>query len=225
YMSLSTSSPAPILFADSPANDPVAVGGFAGWLAIELAPLICGSKPATILTFTNNRCRPLLALWQLFSTETQPLGPRIRHRILVSTATRETVLFYLPQRLEECLKDTAHYSLLAKLKYPLQDGLESCLDFLAHRFEHRCPHEIGLILGIPLKDVLGFMGLSPLPLTCRRTWCVYGDPSESLSRMKQHSHDRRRISFLLRQGAPPHSLIRGHLSPFSSVPAPALAYS
>ncbi|NJN67192.1 MAG: DUF3793 family protein [Chloroflexaceae bacterium] len=43
------------------------------------------------------------------------------------------------------------------------------------------PHEIGLALGYPVKDVLGYMGLLPLDFTGCCGWRVYGDPSPSFA--------------------------------------------
>jgi hypothetical protein len=43
------------------------------------------------------------------------------------------------------------------------------------------PHEIGLALGYPAKDVLGYMGLQQLDFTACCGWRVYGDPLPSLA--------------------------------------------
>ena len=37
------------------------------------------------------------------------------------------------------------------------------------------PHEIGIFLGYPLKDVLGFMGYGKYELVEVRNWRIYGD--------------------------------------------------
>ncbi|MBM7865619.1 DUF3793 family protein [Heliobacterium gestii] len=61
--------------------------------------------------------------------------------------------------------------------------------FLFHLKERWCkggklPHEIGLALGYPLKDVLGYLGLSPLPKNHVCEWCIYGNVAPSL-RLKE----------------------------------------
>jgi hypothetical protein len=52
---------------------------------------------------------------------------------------------------------------------------------LASRFAGRAfPHEIGVFLGYPLKDVAAFMGWVRIPFACQGPWKIYGDPRESL---------------------------------------------
>ena len=41
------------------------------------------------------------------------------------------------------------------------------------------PHEIGVFLGYPLKDVLGFMGYGKKELVEIRNWKIYGDKQVS----------------------------------------------
>jgi hypothetical protein len=43
------------------------------------------------------------------------------------------------------------------------------------------PHEVGVFLGYPLKDVAGFMGWVDLPVTCQGPWKIYGNPDRSLA--------------------------------------------
>ena len=38
------------------------------------------------------------------------------------------------------------------------------------------PHEIGIVLGYPLKDVAGFMGISRREFSCQGPWKIYGNP-------------------------------------------------
>jgi hypothetical protein len=42
-------------------------------------------------------------------------------------------------------------------------------------------HEVGVLLGYPIKDVAGFMRLVDLPKTANCGWCVYGSPEVSLA--------------------------------------------
>lgn len=172
---------------------------FAKWLAVEIAPTIRGSKPSTILTFIDTKTEAWLALWREYGAEALQ-GTVIQFMTLHWSPGRETVLFYRPELLEQCLAFCPHRYFLQKLGYPVADGLNGCLETLRQRFQQCCPHEIGIILGIPIKDVLGFMGLAKLPLTCRREWCVYGDPTESLAMMDKFASDRMLVTGLLDQG-------------------------
>lgn len=184
------------------------IGQFLEWLSLSLAPTLRGSKPSTILSLRDVRHLALLSIWRECGDAVMVNTP-IRFRVLRRSPAVETVLFYRADLLEQCLADDSHRRFLSSQGYPVGDGVEPCLAVLEERFRHCCPHEIGLLLGIPLKDVLGFMEMSDLPLTCRGEWCVYGDPEVSLSAMRQFEDDRSCIACLLSSGINPYFIIQG----------------
>ena len=63
---------------------------------------------------------------------------------------------------------------------PVLARLES--DFAAGGF----PHEIGVFLGYPLKDVAGFLHREQLRPVCRGDWQVFGNPERSLRLMRRY---------------------------------------
>lgn len=184
---------------------------WSAWLVENIAPTIVGSKPSMILTLTNTGVLPLLSMWRCFG-ETMMEGMIVQHRTLNKTVGRETVLFYRPDILNECIQKCSHSNFLKNMQYPVDEGLDACLDLLTQRFQSCCPHEVGILLGIPLKDVLGFMKLSDLPLTCRQHWCVYGNPDESIAIMNRHTHDYHYLCNLVTQGYSPVLILRGELA-------------
>ncbi len=72
-----------------------------------------------------------------------------------------------------------------------------------------CPPEIGVFLGIPLKDVKGFMGLNSLRHTKYGMWRIYGDPVVSEKRMNEYRRARNMIRRRLISGEDPVRIIRG----------------
>ncbi|MPM23559.1 hypothetical protein SDC9_70033 [bioreactor metagenome] len=183
---------------------------FYQWLTVELAPTIKGCKPSTILSLADTRGQASLTLWRRLGAHFLQ-NSRVRFMILRQSASKETVLFYQPEILEGCLKQQGHKHFLTGLGYPVEHGTEACLELLRQRFQHACPHEIGLILGIPLKDVLGFMGLSDLPLTCRKEWCIYGNPDESLMTIERFARDRSVVLEHLASGMTCYEIMCGKL--------------
>lgn len=181
---------------------------FARWLALQLAPTVCGSKPATILTLADGKCLPLFGWWGRFG-EGILAGTGMEHRIFVRDAARVIVFFYRPEVLRRHLEYGGTRRFLRRLGYPVDKGPEECLQTLKERFCGRCPHEIGLFLGIPLKDVMGFMGLSREPLSCRGEWCVFGDAAQSLGAMRRFADDRELVADRLRQGRCPLAVLAG----------------
>lgn len=184
---------------------------FFEWLSLALAPTLCGSKPSTILSLRDVRHLALLSIWREGGSAVLQ-NTTLRFKVLRRASSVETVLFYRIDLLEQCLADEHHRWFLAGQGYPVNEGVEPCLAVLQERFRDCCPHEIGLLLGIPLKDVLGFMAMTNLPLTCRGEWCVYGDPEASLSAMRRFEDDRSSIACLLSSGMNPYEIIQGKAS-------------
>lgn len=182
---------------------------FAEWLVNSISPTIVGSKPATILTLADSRYSPLLSMWRNMGQLVLD-GTVIRFKVLNSSQDRETVLFFRPDILQQCIATNEHRVFLEKFGYPVEAGLEPCLEMLEQRFQCRCPHEIGVLLGIPLKDVLGFMGITDTTITCRSEWCIYGHPDDSLAIIKRYTQDRENICSLMRQGLSPCQILRGN---------------
>lgn len=183
-------------------------GYFAEWLVNYIAATVTGSKPSTILTLMDTRIQPLLTMWRntgrLVLAETV-----IRYKVLHKSEGKETILFYRADMLEQCIQNPLHKSFLQELGYPVRSGLDACLTVLEQRFQNCCPHEIGILLGIPLQDVLGFMGLTKLPLTCRKEWCIYGNPDTSLAVMKRYDDDRLHIGSLIDRGFTARQILCG----------------
>lgn len=73
-------------------------------------------------------------------------------------------------------------TLLYKAGYEANSSIEAQLGELSRRIENNgsFPHEIGLFIGYPAKDVAAFMGLIKLPFACQCLWKNYGKPAQSL---------------------------------------------
>ncbi len=95
------------------------------------------------------------------------------------------VLFYHPERLRQELALPAKRTILARCGYPEHATTASLLATLRERFSSEfLPHEVGVFIGYPAKDVVGFMDKLPRTPVHRGGWLVFGNPEESLSRMQ-----------------------------------------
>jgi hypothetical protein len=58
---------------------------------------------------------------------------------------------------------------------------EYCIQYLRHKLQQReeFPHEIGVFLGYPLEDVLGFIKFKGHNCKCSGIWKVYGNEDET----------------------------------------------
>ena len=93
-------------------------------------------------------------------------------------------------------------TLLRKAGYEANSSIEAQLGELSRRIESKgsFPHEIGLFIGYPAKDVAAFMGLIKLPFTCQCLWKIYGNPDQSLGLAEQFRCCRQRMSAILATG-------------------------
>ena len=89
------------------------------------------------------------------------------------------VFVYRHDRLEQMLSDDAYQSFLAEAGYE-RTNLDGLLEQLAQRLrtQPEFPHEIGVFLGYPLRDVIGFIENHGRNFTCCGFWKSYGDPAE-----------------------------------------------
>lgn len=161
------------------------------YLLVKLAPVILRVKPAGMLRLTN--CRQLAGgrQYDLFCVHQRRVAEslKLECRILRSEAAESVVLFFDRARLLQTLTAPAAAEFLHGCGYPATGELEPLLRELIARCRHgrKFPHEIGVFLGYPLKDVRGFM---ENPADClavpRGLWRIAGDPEESLRIMEQY---------------------------------------
>ena len=109
---------------------------------------------------------------------------------------RAKILFYHRSALDNWLADQQRLKILQELGYPGEYSLATYLNCLVaklRRYEADngdFPHELGIFLGYPLKDVLGFMDYVNLDFTEQSEWKIYGNRAVSLAREKEFSAAR-----------------------------------
>ncbi|WP_302812453.1 DUF3793 family protein [Victivallis vadensis] len=161
------------------------------YLLVKLAPVILRVKPAGMLRLTN--CRQLAGgrQYDLFCVHQREVmeSLKLECRILRSEAGESVVLFFDRARLARALAEPEAAEFLQSCGYPATQELEPLLEELIARCRsgREFPHEIGIFLGYPLKDVRGFIENSAACLAVPRgLWRVAGDPAESLRVMEQY---------------------------------------
>ena len=103
-------------------------------------------------------------------------------------AASSLVLFYNPSVLAATLGEGRSRRWLSRLGYPAAGALRGLLGELRRRCEGKgMPHEVGVFIGYPLKDVAGFMRRIPATPVHHGSWRVYGGARESLERMRLYA--------------------------------------
>ena len=103
-------------------------------------------------------------------------------------AKSSLVLFYNPRVLASTLAKPRNARWLKRMGYPAGMPLHAMLAHLVRRAaECPLPHEVGIFIGYPLKDVAGFMRQIPSTPVHHGAWRVYGIADESLRRMRLYA--------------------------------------
>ena len=161
------------------------------------APTLAGIKPASIFTCCDahsmyspaefaglqraERKHNLADAIGACNAKLAPAGVRVR--ILAFGSTGPQVLVYRPGDLAELIASGPVSRYLVSCGYDTS-SLASCLMRLGRRFaEHAAgggfPHELGLFLGYPYEDVMGFIGNGGRNYKLLGYWKVYSDVGEA----------------------------------------------
>ncbi|GFO61233.1 hypothetical protein GMST_35580 [Geomonas silvestris] len=184
----------------------------ASFLVLEVAEVLQGAKPANLVSIANRRrsCgrNPYLLWMEHGAALVAESGLAVRE--LADRGNSILLLLYRPEALDELLAKKSVAVILGKVGYPQSLNREAVLQELTRRVAGEgFPHEIGVFLGYPLKDVVGFLGWARLSFTCQGPWKIFGEPSQSLSLARLHRECRCQMSQRLAAGCSPLECLRG----------------
>lgn len=166
------------------------------WLIEILGPVILGSKPAEILNLSskdNNKETKLNDIKLFFSNCT-----RLSYEIINIQDGGVRIVFINKESLSKALSNKKCLNFLKFVGYPSNYDLEEYISVLIDKLHtNDFPHEIGIFLGYPLKDVVGFMGYGKYKFCKTRYWRVYGDETISDNVYNQFISDRTKMKNLL----------------------------
>ena len=139
-----------------------------------LGAVILGSKPAEIINVPGSKEDKKIKLSQIEAFFSN--CSRITYRVITTHDGGKRVLFINEKSMEKVLVNKRCINFLKFVGYPADYELNDYMDELVFRLQsEEFPHEIGVFLGYPLKDVLGFMGYGKNELVEVRNWRIYGD--------------------------------------------------
>lgn len=91
------------------------------------------------------------------------------------------ILFYHRDAMAKTLAKEENLEVLKSCGYPIDLPFEEMLRLLKGRFEKEIiPHEVGIFIGYPAKDVMGFIQKIPRSPGHHGAWVIFGDTKESL---------------------------------------------
>ncbi|MBD9241901.1 MAG: DUF3793 family protein [Ruminococcaceae bacterium] len=158
----------------------------------QCAPVLAGLKPAGLFRYETRDCADLARRVRSWNEQLNGKGLRVRVMKGCARTHRFLVYVYREAQLSAVLADKAVQEFLRQEGYQLpaeQEQTGALLNQLSRRLccQAEFPHEIGVFLGYPLPDVVGFIENRGQNFTCCGCWKSYGEPAAARRRFDQLS--------------------------------------
>ena len=158
----------------------------------QCAPVLAGLKPAGLFRYETRDCADLARRVSSWNEQLNSKGLRVRVMKGCARTHRFLVYVYREAQLSAVLADKAVQEFLRQEGYQLpaeQEQTGALLNQLSRRLccQAEFPHEIGVFLGYPLPDVVGFIENRGQNFTCCGCWKSYGEPAAARRRFDQLS--------------------------------------
>ncbi|HBI64164.1 MAG TPA: DUF3793 domain-containing protein [Clostridiales bacterium] len=175
---------------------------FEEMLIERCAPTLAGVKPANLF-----RCADDEALFYAVHAWNERLrASGIRIRVVKRCRRTHDCLVYVCRWDWICrlLEQPETRDFLRKNGYDLSGGGEAAVCQLSRRLcmQQDFPHEIGVFLGYPLRDVIGFIRNKGKNYTCCGHWKCYGDAEEAQRRFAVFRYCTELYQRMYRSGVP-----------------------
>lgn len=169
-------------------------------LAFHTAPTLLGIKCASLVGLPSEE----LDIEQNSEYFNSRAGQRgLKCKVLCSCQTRKQVLIYSEVLMEKRLADPEIRRTLRRCGYSDCFSVEECLERLSERIRKSkvFPHEIGIFLGYPLEDVVGFIENGGENFKLCGAWKVYGSVENAKRTFANYNRCRNYLYNKLNEGA------------------------
>ena len=158
----------------------------------QCAPVLAGLKPAGLFRYETRDCADLARRVRSWNEQLNGKGLRVRVMKGCARTHRFLIYVYREAQLSAVLADRAVQEFLRQEGYQLpaeQEQTGALLNQLSRRLccQAEFPHEIGVFLGYPLPDVVGFIENRGQNFTCCGCWKSYSEPAAARRRFDQLS--------------------------------------
>lgn len=169
-------------------------------LAFHTAPTLLGIKCASLFSLSSSEF-DLDFHSQYFNRRTAAMG--LASRILCRCKNRSLILVYSREQLAKRLSDSAVRAILERYGYTSDMTVGECLDRLSERIgdSGSFPHEIGIFLGYPVEDVVGFIENKGENFKLCGAWKVYGSVEDARRTFADYDRCRNFLCNKLNGGA------------------------
>ena len=173
-------------------------------LVEQCAPTLAGAKPGNLFRCGGRDPEQVLKKVDEWDRRFRPLGLRAVVLRVCSRTGDCLVYVYRSGWVGKLLAEKEHWAFLKARGYERTDDVEGMLAQLSRRLclEAEYPHEIGIFLGYPLQDVVGFIENRGRNCTYCGYWKCYGDPADARRRFARYRACTDAYKRLFEKGTP-----------------------
>lgn len=154
------------------------------------------------LDFLLERAKALTSIWGIWLhvLGIVPLGARI--------------IVFRREMVNQVLKNAKSTPLFIRTGLSEYSLAENFFAEMGRRWEQtgEIPHEIGVALGYPVKDVVGFLGLTPLKYIGNYGWKVFGKEEPSIKLRENYDRAKKTALKFLEEPLPNHENVKDLLN-------------
>lgn len=168
-------------------------------LAHHTAPTLLGIKCASLFSISNPMPEIELHI-DFFNKKSAVKGLEIK--LLCRCSHYVLIMVYHSSLMKKRFNDLEVRNLLKKFGYSEDMSLEQCINKLSSKIsnENSFPHEIGIFLGYPLEDVIGFIDNRGENCKMCGCWKVYGDVEKAERTFQNYDKCRKFLCNKLNKG-------------------------
>lgn len=155
---------------------------FETFLVEQCAPVLAGIKPGSMFPYKPVEGERLPELLRRWNETLAPKGVQVTSIKRCRRIGGYLIYVYRPRQIAEILAVPAVAAFLADCGYEPGMTLPQTLRVLTRRLCQNpdFPHEVGVFLGYPLRDILGFIENQGRDSLCTGCWKVYHEPQKAL---------------------------------------------
>lgn len=169
------------------------------------APTIRKHKTSSLINFSNSN-RNLKNIWETYKHQVKDKLD-VGYFELKKNEKTILVLFYSNEKLALSIRDKKNMEFLKRFGYNEEMDVQKCLLLLEKRFQHMCPHEIGIFLGYPIEDVTSFVDCPNIKCKIVGYWKVYHDIEGAEIIFNKYDEIKSAIIQLMMRGMKPTELL------------------
>lgn len=174
-------------------------------LALQCAPLLTGIKPSNLLTLRNHRAEEVEALFRDTDITVQVLCRAKQKTVLILYREEELLAYLGRSQVRTAMRAfgyrTLHLTGIFK---------NLCTHYEKYMTEGGSfPHELGLLLGYPVEDVLGFVENCGQNYLYSGYWKVYGNVAEAKATFARYMEAKEQMIRMVSAGMEINAILSG----------------